>query len=61
MYLQDETDEAILDETNVNLIAQEDDAALLTPTTITAPLSLKYFEHLIFFVAHLLNLVSILF
>ena len=34
---QDETDEAILDETNANLIAHEDDAALLTPTTVTAP------------------------
>lgn len=39
--LQDETDEAILEETNANLIAHEDDAALLTPTTVTAPASLK--------------------
>ena len=37
MKESEESDEAILEEGNVNLIAQEDDAVLLTPTTLTAP------------------------
>lgn len=35
--LAEESDEAILEEGNANLIAQEDDAVLLTPTVLSAP------------------------
>lgn len=37
ILLQEESDEAILEEGSTNLIVPEDDAALLTPTALVAP------------------------